>query len=183
MTVIDDPRIDEIVEEETEDEQNEQGDSEQGTKRRGRVRDLTKSSPHYDALTEFINTNLAEAGLEPVDPLQVKAILAFKTDYSNLPEQKEAREARKLARQAEKERFAGMSADQIKAAKASKRIEAQAERLQKRAQEALDKAKKLASAAAGSGEDLAAFVESQNEQADQVEEKPKRRLGRKRGGE
>lgn len=152
-------------------------------RKRGRVRDFTKSSPHYDELADFINAN---SGLDAVTPLQVKATLALKTDFANLPEQKAAREARKAQREAEAKQYEGMSDDQIKAAKAAKRVEAQAEKLAARAKEALEKAQKLQNAAAGSGEDLAAFVESQNAKAAEsasTESKKRRGIGRRKNAE
>ena len=152
-------------------------------RKRGRVRDFTKSSEHYDALAEYINAN---SGLDPISPLQVKAALALKTDFSNLPEQKEARDQRKAEREAEARKYEGMSEDQIKAAKAAKRVQTQAEKLAQRAKEALEKAQKLQNAAAGSGEDLAAFVESQNAkaaEAESAEPKKRRGIGRRKSAE
>lgn len=143
----------------------------EGQHGRSKDRDFTKFRDYHVELATFINEH---SGIDPVTPNQVKAVLTLRTDWSNRPETIAAREARKAEREAEKQKYAGMSDEQIKALKASKRAQDQAERLTAKAQEAMEKARALANAASGSGEDLAAMVEAQ-----QGEEKPRRGLGRR----
>lgn len=142
--------------------------SEQKT-RRGR--DFTKVSPLHEDLANYVNAN---SGLPPVSAHQIKAILALRTEFSNSDEQKARREERKAARLAAQSKYAGMSDEQKKAAKAAERAAREAARLEARVAEAKAKAAALANAAAGSGEDLAAAVE-----ADQNGDTP-RKMSRRR---
>jgi superfamily II RNA helicase len=146
--------------------------------KRGRTRDFTKSSEHYDDLAEFVNSHKdwVEAELGSVTPLQVKAILALKTDFNDQPEQVAKREQRKAEREAEKAQFAGMTDDQIKALKAQRKAQEQYDKLQAKANEALEKANKLAAAASGSAEDLQAVVEGDQSESDE----PKKKRGLRR---
>lgn len=148
--------------------------------KRGRKRDFTKSSEHYDSLANFVNTHSdwVNAELGEVTPLQIKAILALKGEFTETPEAKAAREARKAEREAEKAQYAGMTDEQIKAAKAAKRAQDQYEKLQAKAAEAQEKAEKLRAAASGSAEDLQAVVESEQNGSD--EDEPKKRRGLRR---
>lgn len=145
--------------------------------KRGRTRDFTKSNEHYDDLTLFINTHSdwVNASLGQVTPLQVKAILALRTDFNNQPEQAEKRELRKQEREAEKAKYGDMTDEQIKAAKAADRAQAQYDKLQAKAAEALAKAESLKAQATGSAEDLQAVVETE-----QSEDEPKRKRGLRR---
>jgi len=147
--------------------------------KRGRTRDFTKSSEYYDKLAEFANSNSdwQAAGLGTVTPLQIKAVLALRTDFANLPEQKAARERAKAEREAEAKKYEGMSDEQIKAAKAAARAEKQAAKFKAKADEAIAKAEQLKAAASGSAEDLAAVVASAQENAEstETESEPKRR--------
>lgn len=145
--------------------------------KRGRTRDFTKSNEHYDQMANFINTHpdWTNADLGSVTPLQIKAILALKIDFANLPEQAIKREERKAAREEEKKQYAGMTDEQIKAAKASARALTQYEKLQAKAQEAKQKAEALKAAASGSAEDLQAVVESE-----QIEAEPQKKRGLRR---
>lgn len=150
----------------------------EGGAKRGRKRDFTKSSEHYDNLTEFVNghEDWTSAGLGTVTPLQVKAILALRTDFNNTPEQVALREQRKAEKQAEEAKYDGLSKEQIKAQKLADRAEKQAEKLQEKAREALEKAQALKAQATGSAEDLQAVVESEQDEADE----PKKRRGLRR---
>lgn len=165
----------EAVETETEENGADEVEQAEGGKR-GRKRDFSKSNEHYDSLAGFINTHedFVKAGLDAVNPLQVKAVLALKTEFSNTPEVIEARKQRKAELEAENARYAGMTQDQIKAAKAADRAQKQYDKLQKKAQEALEKAESLKAAASGSAEDLQAVVEGESE------DEPKRKRGLRR---
>ena len=146
-----------------------------------RERDFTKFRPAHQELADYVNAN---SGLDPITPNQVKALLSLRIDFNNLPEQKQAREARKSEREAAKTKYSGMNAEQIKAAKAAERAERQAVKLEARVAEAKAKAEALRSSVSASGEDLAAAVEAA--QADPVtpefsdEGTEKRRIGRRR---
>lgn len=148
-------------------------------KKRGR--DFTKFRPAHQQLADYVN---AHSGLDPITPNQVKALLALRVDFNNLPEQVSERAARKAEREAAKTKYDGMNADQIKAAKAAERAERQAAKLEARVNEAKAKAEALRSSVTASGEDLAAAVEAaqaesaQAESADKGDEK--RRIGRRR---
>jgi peptidoglycan hydrolase CwlO-like protein len=169
----------EDIDETTEVEENGADEVEQGEgTKRGRKRDFTKSNEHYDELAQFINSHQdwVNAGLGEITPLQVKAVLALKTDHANTPEVIAAREARKAEREAEKAKYGNMTDEQIKAAKAAARAQAQYDKLQAKAQEALEKAQSLAAAASGSAEDLQAVVEGD----ESTEDEPKKRRGLRR---
>lgn len=122
-----------------------------------RERDFSKFRPSHQELADFVNAN---SGLSPVTPNQVKAILALRVDFNNLPDQISKREERRRERAAAKTRYDGMTPDQVKAAKAAERAERQAAKLEARVAEAKAKAEALRSSAAASGEDLAAAVEA-----------------------
>lgn len=147
--------------------------------KRGRTRDFTKSNEHYDSLAAFINSNSdwQNASLGTVTPLQVKAVLALKTDFANTPEVIAARAERKAALAAENAEYEGLSPDQIKAKKAAVRAQKQYDKLNAKAQEALANAEKLKAAASGSAEDLQAVVESEQSEG---EDEPKKRRGLRR---
>lgn len=146
----------------------------EGKKKRGRTRDFTKSTEYYDNLAAFVNER---SGLDPVSPLQVKATLALRADYANLPEQKEAREKAKAEREAEAKKYEGMTDEQKKAAKAADRAARQAEKLQEKLNATLAKAEQLKAAASGSGEDLQAIVEAEQSKP----EAPAKKRGLRRG--
>jgi hypothetical protein len=181
MTITDESVEVEATEAETE-EANEEAAENGEEDKTPRGRDFTVVRDYHQKLADFINER---SGIDPVTPHQVKATLALRTDYGNTDEAKAAREERKRLAEAEKAKYAGMNPEQIKAAKASKRAEEQAERLQKKAQEALARAATLSAQASGSGEDLAAIVAAQEESVPEETEKPKRRgLGnRNRAGD
>lgn len=151
MTITDDASVEMTTTENgTESNENE-------TEKKKRARDFTKVRSYHEELAAFVNER---SGLDPVTPNQVKALLTLKTDYGNTPEAQAAREQRKAEREAEKTKYAGMTEDQIKAAKALDRAEKQAEKLRTRAEETVARARELANQATGSGEDLQAVVES-----------------------
>lgn len=127
-------------------------------------RDFTKVRQSHIDLATYVNEH---SGLPPVSPYQVKAIQALRTDFNKLPEQVAARAARKAEIEAEKKKYEGMSPEQIRAAKQSKRALATAERMQAKAAEAMAKAEQLKAAAAGDGEALAALVEAQTKAAEE----------------
>lgn len=139
-----------------------------------RERDFSKFRPAHQELADYVN---AHSGLDPITPNQVKALLALRIDFNKLPEQVSTREARKSEREAAKTKYDGMSADQVKAAKAAERAERQAAKLEARVMEARAKAEALRSSVTASGEDLAAAVEAA-QATDESEEK--RRIGRRR---
>lgn len=145
----------------------------EGDNKATKSRDFTKFRPAHQELADYVNAN---SGLDPVTPNQVKAILALRSDFANSPEQKAAREERKAKLAAEKERFAGLTAEEIKAERAARRAEAQAAKLQARVAEALAKAQALREGKDATGEDIAAAVEA--EVGDGGDEK-KRRFGRR----
>lgn len=150
------------------------------TEGKKRERDFTKFRPSHQELADYVNAN---SGLDPITPNQVKALLALRIDFNNLPEQKELREARKAERMAAKTRYEGMNAEQIKAAKAAERAERQAAKLEARVAEAKAKAEALRSSVTASGEDLAAAVEAaqaEPESTETSESGEKRRIGRRR---
>lgn len=156
-------------------------DTEDMDGKKKRERDFTKFRPSHQELADFVNMH---SGLDPVTPNQVKAILALRIDFNNLPEQMEKRQARKMEREEQKRKFAGMNAEQIKAAKAADRAEKQAAKLEARVAEAKAKAEALRSSVTASGEDLAAAVEAA-QATDMVdmtagETQGKRRIGRRR---
>ena len=138
-----------------------------------RQRDFTKFTAKHQELANYIN---AHSGLDAITPNQVKAALILRTDFNNTPEQVAKRDQRKAELAAEKEKFAGLTDVQIKAEKAARRAEAQAQKMQARVDEARKKAEELRSAAAASGEDLASAVES----AQNGEETKRPRLSRNR---
>lgn len=155
--------------------------SEQTTTGKKRERDFSKFRPAHQELADFVNAN---SGLDPITPNQVKALLALRIDFNNLPEQISQREVRKQEREAAKTKYAGMNAEQVKAAKAAERAERQATKLEARVAEAKAKAEALRSSVTASGEDLAAAVEAaQSDHSDQADTEPseeKRRIGRRR---
>ena len=101
-------------------------------------RDFTKFTVKHAELAEYINANadFLKANLPAVTPGLVKAILALRTEHANTPEVKAAREIRKAALAEEKKQFAGLTTEQVKAEKAARRAEAQAEKLRARVEEA-----------------------------------------------
>lgn len=147
----------------------------QATKGKKRERDFSKFRPSHQELADYVNEH---SGLDPISPNQVKALLALRIDFNNLPEQIQKREERKSEREAAKTRYAGMNVEQVKAAKAAERAERQAAKLEARVAEARAKAEALRSSATGTGEDLAAMVETAQSEPEQGEEK--RRIGRRR---
>lgn len=162
------------------------GTDEQGEKKRGRKagapRDFTKAAELHRELAAYINTNpqYIEAGLAEVSPEQVRAVLLLRADYGNTPEAAEQREARKVIREAEKAKYDGMTAEQIKGEKAAVRAEKQAAKLEARIAEIKAKAEALRNGTEATGADLVAA-----DTDEPVEEKPKRerRFGRSRNGD
>lgn len=145
------------------------------TRGRRKERDFTKYRLRDEELANYVNEH---SGLDPVTPNQIKAILALRLDWGNTPGQKELRDQRKIKREIDKSKYEGMSPEQITASKAADRAARQAAKLEEKAREAMEKAQHLAAAAAGSGEDLAAFVESQQSGGDD-ESTRRRGLGRR----
>ena len=139
-----------------------------------RGRDFTKFRPSHQALADYVN---AHSGLDPISPNQVKALLALRVDFNKLPEQVQERADRKAEREAARTKYAGMNAEQVKAAKAAERAERQAAKLEARVAEAKAKAEALRSSVTASGEDLAAAVEAAQGDDESGE---KRRIGRRR---
>ena len=181
MTItIDAPDVDTPVVEEIE-----APDQEDTTMGKKRERDFTKFRPAHQQLADYVNMH---SGLEPITPNQVKALLALRIDFNNLPEQIAMRNERKTEREAEKAKYAGMSAEQIKVQRAADRAEKQAARLEARVAEAKAKAEALRSSVTATGEDLAAAVEAAQATAPAMagtdstagESQGKRRIGRRR---
>lgn len=146
-------------------------------KKRGRKpgsgdRDFNKTNTQQEQLAEYINVH---SGLPPVSANQVKAVLALRGDFAQLPEQKAAREQRAAERKAVEAKYAGLTPEQIKATKAADRAEKHVAKLQERANAEAAKAKALREAATGDGASLAAAVEAQAEDAT-----PKKRPTRNR---
>ena len=141
-------------------------------------RDFTKFTKKHEEIAAFINANedYVKAGLEPLTAGQVKAAFALRTDFNKTPEALAAAAERKAKREAEKEKYAGLTAEQIKTEKAAARAEEQAKKLQARVQAALAKAQAIREGKDASGEDVAAAVEA--EQGETPAEAPKRRIGR-----
>lgn len=152
-----------------------------------RDRDFSKVRDLHTELADYINGNehFKAAGLDNVSAGQIKAVLYLRTDYNNSPERVAAREAKRVAKEAEKAKYAGLSDDQVKKVKAADRAKSQADKLAERAKKAQEDAARLI-AEANSGEDIAAQVEStQNgvqSPSDSAAEAPKSRPGIKRGG-
>lgn len=153
-----------------------------------KTRDFSSYRPSHAELAEFINSHpeFVASGVTAVEPGQIKAVLALRADFNKLPEQVAKREERKREIEAEKAKFAGLTPEQIKAAKAADRAEKQAANLRKKADEAVARAEALKAAASGSAADLAAAVEAQTatdegSAGEAAEDKPKRRIGRNRG--
>ena len=160
-------------------------DQDSTTKESKRERDFTKFRPSHQELADYVNMH---SGLDPVTPNQVKAILALRVDFNNLPEQIEKRNERKIARETERAKYAGLSPEQVKAQRAADRAEKQAAKLEARVAEAKAKAEALRSSVAASGEDLAAAVQAAQTTEPVMntpdmtagETQGKRRLGRRR---
>lgn len=167
--------------EETDVEDTDTPDQTDPTMAKKRERDFTKFRPAHQQLADYVN---AHSGLEPITPNQVKALLALRIDFNNLPEQIAMREARKTEREAEKAKYAGLSAEQVKAQRAADRAEKQAEKLEARVAEAKAKAEALRSSVTATGEDLAAAVEAAQatDEGDMAagDNQGKRRIGRRR---
>ena len=172
---VDTPDVEEIV---TPDQE------ENTTEAKKRERDFTKFRPSHQELADYVNMH---SGLAPITPNQVKALLALRVDFNNLPEQIAKRDERKQQREAEKSKYAGMSPEQVKAQRAADRAEKQAAKLEARVAEAKAKAEALRSSVTASGEDLAAAVEAaQSPMPETMEDsmtgknQGKRRIGRRR---
>lgn len=167
---------DEAVEETTAPEVETEESSEDKTPRR---RDFSVVRSYHEELAAFVNER---SGLDPISANQIKAVLTLRTDFGNTDDQKAARDARKAARAAEAVKYEGLSPEQVKATKALARAETQAEKLRKRADETLARARELAANPVASGEDLQEVVESASEgtEAEEAAEKPRRGLGRRR---
>ena len=141
---------------------------------RKREHDFSKFRDFHQEVADYVN---AHSGLDPVTPNQVKAVLLLRTDFANTPEQVEARKRRQAEVEAEKQKYAGMTDEQIKAHKASKKAQEQAARFEAKAKEAMERAQKLAQESEGSGADLAAAVEAQQNGAETPEAEPEKRRG------
>lgn len=136
-----------------------------------KAHDFSKFRPMHEDLANYVN---AHSGLDAVTPNQVKAILTLRAEYASTPEVKAAREARKAEREAEKQKFAGLTPEEIKAERAARRAEKQAEKLQARVAEALAKAQALRENKEATGEDIASAVE------EAVEGTSERKISRRR---
>lgn len=143
--------------------------------RKKRDRDFSKFRPQHAELAAYVNER---SGLPPVSPQQVKAILALRTDFNNTADQIAKREQRKAELLAERNKYAGMTDEQIKAAKAADRVERQAAKLRKRLDEALAKADSIRHGSEATGDDLAAAVEAEQHGFD--DDSMKRRFSRNR---
>lgn len=145
--------------------------------KRKREHDFSKFRDFHQEVADYVN---AHSGLDPLTPNQIKAVLLLRTDFANTPEQVAAREERKAQVAKEKAEFEGLTEDQKKAKKAVKKAQEQADRFAKKAQEAMERANKLRTESEGSGADLAAAVEAQQNGTDPEAEPEKRRgLGRR----
>jgi hypothetical protein len=183
MTVVDeDTKATEI---DNDDDDNDDEDSEGRGRGRTKDRDFTKYNKGHEELAAFVNAN---SGLDAVTPNQVKAILLLRTDFNDTPEQQAKREEAKKRREAEAEKYKGMTKEEIAAEKAAQRAEKQAQKLQARVAEALAKAQRIREGKDATGEDLAAEVEAAqngsapaeaNSEASE-ENKPKRTIGRRK---
>lgn len=151
--------------------------AEQTTEGKKRERDFSKFRPSHQELAQYVNEN---SGLDPITANQVKALLALRIDFNNLPEQVAKRDESRKEREAAKTKYSGMSADQVKAAKAAERAERQATKLEARVIEAKAKAEALRSSVTASGEDLAAAVEAAQATPEFSDDSEKRRIGRRR---
>ena len=130
-------------------------------KKRGRKKrphDFTKFRDFHQEVADYVN---AHSGLDPVTPNQIKAVLLLRTDFANTPEQVAIREENKKALEDQKKKYEGLNEEQIKRVKAAEKATEQAARFAAKAAEAEKRAKELSTAAEGSGADLAAQVEAQ----------------------
>jgi len=182
MTVVDeDTKATEI---DNDDDDNDDEDSEGRGRGRTKDRDFTKFNKSHEELAAFVNEH---SGLEAITPNQVKAVLLLRTDFNDTPEQQAKREEAKKRREAEAEKYKGMTKEEIAAEKAAARAEKQAAALQKRVQEALAKAQRIREGKDATGADLAAEVEAQQNGSAPAEapsdensdDKPKRTIGRR----
>ena len=128
-------------------------------------RDFSKFRPSHEELAKFVNDDedFKKAGIDPVTPNQVKAILALRTDFNNTPEKQAERAARKAELEAEKKLYEGMSPEEVAVEKAARKAEKEAEKLEKKIAEARAKADAIRSAKSVSGTDLKAAVEANQE--------------------
>lgn len=179
MTVTDE-RVEAPEDTTGEDQKNEtQDDSNSGRKRE---HDFTKYRDFHSELADYINSHpkYTDAGLDPVTPNQVKAVLLLRTDHANTPERQAEREARKARLEEEKKQFEGKTPEQIAAIKQANKAKEAADKAAKKAQEAIERAERLQNAASASGEDLASVVASQQESVPDPEPEKRGRLGRRR---
>ena len=163
-------------------------DDDEGGRGRKKDRDFTKFREMHQELADFVNLN---SGLEPVTPNQVKAILTLRSDFNDTPEQAAKRAEAKRRRDEEAKKYEGLTAEQIKAAKAADRVEKQAEKLEKRLAEAREKARLIREGKEATGEDIAAAVAAAQNgtaeaeptpqvEAENEDDAPQRRIGRRR---
>lgn len=173
--VIEDQQVIEVADEDSVQTVDEGADE-------SKSRDFTKFTEKHQELADYINANadFVKAELDAVTPGQVKAILALRAEFSNTPEVKAAREARKIQLAEEKKLYAGLTAEEIKAEKAAKRAEAQAAKLQARVEAALAKAQAIREGKDASGADVAAAVDAAVGDSAADDSGEKRRIGRKR---
>ena len=163
-------------------------DDDEGGRGRKKDRDFTKFREMHSELADFVNLN---SGLDPVTPNQVKAILTLRSDFNDTPEQAAKRAEAKRRRDEEAKKYEGLTAEQIKAAKAADRVEKQAEKLEKRLAEAREKARLIREGKEATGEDIAAAVAAAQNgtaeaeptpqvEAENEDDAPQRRIGRRR---
>lgn len=97
-----------------------------GTEAPEEVQSPLEARVKHEEYAEFVN---AHSGLDPVTPQQVRAVLDFRSDFHNSPEQTAKREERKAIRDARAAKFAGLTPEQKEALKTAERKVEQAKRL------------------------------------------------------
>lgn len=188
MTVTDEGVQVEVEAEDNTSGENQTEENEENEGKDGRARDFSKFTDKHQELADFVNANedFVKAGIAAVTANQVKAIQALRNDWADTPEQKAAREERRKAREAEAEKYKGLTKEEIANEKAASRAENQAAKLQKRLEEALAKAAAIREGKDASGADLVAAVEAQQNgvepeaEAEGDSEKSPRRIGRRK---
>lgn len=174
--VVEETTVAPVEEENTTGEGQTEGDDEDS-----KSRDFTKFTPKHEEIAAYINANedYQKAGLAPLTAGQVKAAFALRTDFNKTPEALAAAAERKAKRDAEKAKYEGMTAEEIKKEKAATRAEDQVKKLQERINAALAKAEAIRSGSDASGADVAAAVQAeQGEVPSESDAAPKRRIGR-----
>ncbi len=106
---------------------------------RGRVKDRDFSTASQD-LIDLANYVNAHSGLDPISSLQLKAILALRTDYLKSPERQAAkdkarkeREAAKVKKAEAEARYASLTPEQRTAVKKAEKAALRAQKLKEEA--------------------------------------------------